>query len=437
MSSNAKTLIVAAIILLFAFSLAAGGYLMGMKQGSKVAVSTPTTVPPVALNPQNAQPVGRLQPGAVAPPSHASLLKENTEEPFKPAAPTPTPGAKFTHFQVGNRNVKDMVIDDGYVWVGTSGGVVRYEIKTNDYRLFDIRNGSLLANGVFHVGRLSGNRISVGTYGGGWSIMDTKTEKWTTYNIPNGLADPFIYDVLEMRNGDVWVATWSGANRIRAKDGVAPLDDRNQWDTFTVENTKGGLPNNWVYGLAEGKNGEVWIATEGGLARFKDDQWTHWTHEAGLGAPYEQVKEVNQYMNDPAKTSSHHAKQKEEQGLSKVTTAYNPNYIISLEVDNDGIVWCGTWGGGLARFDGEKWTNFTTAEGLPSNFIFMLRRDDKGTIWIGTSKGLARREGNGFKVLTMADGLFAENVFSLAAEENGTLWVGSFGGVARIFPSGS
>ncbi|MBF0427463.1 MAG: regulator [Magnetococcales bacterium] len=428
---------IAAVVIIGACGLAAGGYLLGVNTAGKTAktateaqIPTPQTGAP--LNPQNAQSVGRLPPGSVAPPSHANIIKENPDGSIQAAPPT-NPGAKFTHFQVGNRNVKDMLLDGNFIYVGTSGGVIRYDIKTNDYKLFDVRNGSLLANGVFHVGRLSGDRISVGTYGGGWSILDLKTEKWTTYNIPNGLADPFIYDVLELPNGDIWLATWSGANRIRG----GALDDRTKWDTFTVENTKGGLPNDWVYGLAAGKNGEIWIATEGGLARFKDDQWTHWTHESGLGAPYDQVKDVNQYMNDPAKTSSHHAKQKEEQGLSKVTTAYNPNYIISLEVDKDGIVWCGTWGGGLARFDGEKWTNITTAEGLPSNFIFMLRLDEKGTVWIGTSKGLARREGDGYKVLTMADGLFAENVFSFASEGNGTIWVGSFGGVARIFPPGS
>ncbi len=427
MNPNTKNYTLVAVIIVIAIGLAAGGYLIGVKRGAQTAVQPAVTAP---LSPENAQSVGRLSAGAVAPPSHANLIPENKEQPFQPAKPAMTPGAKFTHFQVGNRNVKDMLIDGDHVWVGTSGGVVRYELKTNDYRLYNVRNGSLLANGVFHVGRLSNNRISVGTYGGGWSIYDANTEKWKTYNIPDGLADPFVYDLLELKNGDVWVATWSGANRIRG----GTLDDRTKWDTFTVENTQGGLPNDWVYGLAEGKNGEVWIATEGGLARFKDDKWDHWTHESGLGAPYEQVKEINQYMNDPAKTSSHHARQKEEQGLSKVTTAYNPNYIISLEVDDNGVVWCGTWGGGLASFDGEKWVNYTTTEGLPSNFIFMLRKDDKGTVWIGTSKGLARREGNGFKVLTMADGLFAENVFSLAVEKNGTLWVGSFGGVAKIMP---
>ena len=99
------------------------------------------------------------------------------------------------------------------MWVGTSGGVIRYDTKTDAYKLFDDASG-LLSNGVFHVSRLDG-QIAVGTYGGGLSLLDEKTEKWETYNIPDGLGDAFVYDVIKTTNGDVWIATWSGVNRIK------------------------------------------------------------------------------------------------------------------------------------------------------------------------------------------------------------------------------
>jgi hypothetical protein len=77
-------------------------------------------------------------------------------------------------------------------------------------------------------------------------------------------------------------------------------------------------------------------------------------------------------------------------GLQKVDVAYNPNYIVSLAVDSQGVVWAGTWGGGLSRFDGKTWTQYTVAEGLPGNHVFMLHIDPKGVMWIGTNNGLAR-----------------------------------------------
>jgi len=337
---------------------------------------------------------------------------------------------KFTHFRVGNRNVKSMYAQGGYVWVGTSSGVIRYDVNKDDYRLFDVRNGSLLANGVFHVGPM-GNSIAVGTYGGGLSVFDQEKEKWTSFNIPQGLADAFVYGVMKVSNGDVWIATWSGVNHIVG----GALQDSSKWRTYTVENTKGGLPNDWIYGLAEGLNGDVWLATEGGVALFRDGQWKHWTHTDGVGAPYDLVKGQNTFDSDPGAVSSHHARQKEEQGLGHVKTAYNPNYIISLVADGKGGVWCGTWGAGLAHFDGEKWTNLTKDNGLPSNHIFMLHKDEKGRLWVGTSAGLALRKDDGsFSVITTADGLFSNNVFSMTFSQDGSQWVGSYGGVARIYP---
>jgi ligand-binding sensor domain-containing protein len=337
-------------------------------------------------------------------------------------------GSRFAHFRIGNKNVKSIFVDGPIVWVGTSGGVVRYDTKTDQYRVFDNRNG-LLSNGIFYVGRIQG-KLTVGTYGGGMSVLDEQTEKWRHYNIPEGMGDAFIYDVIEAKNGDVWVATWSGANRIRG----GALDDRKQWDLFTVENTQGGLPNDWVYGLAEGKNGEVWLATEGGMARFVDGKWDNWNHAKGIGVAYEKVKDAIEFRNDPGKASVHHARQKQEMGLENVNIAFNPNYIVALEVDREGKVWAGTWGGGLSIWDGQKWNNYSSFEGLPGNHVFTLHQDTRGRMWIGTGRGLALWQNGQFKTMTMNDGLFANDIFSMATTADGGMWVGSFGGVAFIRP---
>jgi ligand-binding sensor domain-containing protein len=336
------------------------------------------------------------------------------------------PGQAFTHFRVGNKNVKAIYPDGKVMWVGTSGGVIRYDTDTDQFKLYDARNG-LLSNGIFYIGKLD-RRIAVGTYGGGLSLLDEGTGQWDSYNVPDGLGDAFVYSVLQSSNGDIWIATWSGANRVR--NGA--LKDRSKWELFTAENTKGGLPNDWVYGLAEGKNGEIWFATEGGLARFQKGVWSNWNHASGLGTPFAKVKNDIQYKNDPSQISSHHAQQKREMGLEGIDVAYNPNYIVSMVVDRDGVVWAGTWGGGLARFDGRRWKNYSVSDGLPGNHIFMLHLDPQGQLWIGTNNGLARLDHGKFHVMTTRDGLFANNIFSMATAQDGSLWIGSFGGVAHI-----
>lgn len=369
---------------------------------------------PAAGNESNAQQAQTL------PQAHPAV-------PSNPDAPGPL--RKSIQFQVGQRNVKTLFVESGTTWIGTSGGLVRYQQNGDKYTHYDNKSG-LLSNGVFYVNRIQG-KIWVGTYGGGLSIFDTQNGTWRNYNIPNGMADAFIYDVLETRNGDIWIATWSGANRIAG----GQMDDTHSWQTYTVENTDGGLPNDWVYGLAEGINGEIWLATEGGIARFIDNKWASWRHKDGLGAPYERVAQDIQFQNDPAKFSSHHARQKVEQGLQDIKVAYNPNYVIALLVAPSGEVWAGTWGGGLSRFDGRRWQTYTVADGLPGNHVFALGQDPAGGIWVGTSNGLAKFDGKSFLTYKRSDGLFSNVVFSIAFGADGSAWIGGTGGLSW-FPRG-
>lgn len=395
-----------AVLIVVAAGAVALAYTLGIKEGEH---SPPTTIP------------GTTE--AALPANHPETAAGN-------AATGKAGSATFTHFQVGNRNVKGMYANGDEVWVGTSGGAIRYDLKKEDYKVYDVNNGSLISNGVFHVSKL-GNNIMIGTYGGGLSAFDLTTQTWKNYNIPDGLADQFVYDIAVDPQGNYWIATWSGVNFVPGGNLSQPAG----WKTYNIENTKGGLPNDWVYGVETGKNGDMWFATEGGLARLdKNLTWTHWQHEQGLGANYDDVKNDIEFTNDPAQASKHHAQQKAEQGMENVKVGYNPNYIVSMLVDDSGAVWCGTWGGGLSKFDGNQFVTYSVKDGLPGNHVFMLHKSTDGGIWIGTNRGLAKqaKDGKGFSVMTKADGLFADNVFSMAVAADGSLWVGSFGGVARI-----
>jgi len=439
----------AAIGVIVIAGLVAGAYTLGKQHGAAdnpaPAAINAAAAPQAAANPAAPAPLANPNlpavSGAPLPPQHPPLPAGAAQEQAaampqqqqREGKVTVDPTQKFTHFRVGNKNVKMIFADGKVMWVGTSGGLVRYDTRDDSFKLYDATNG-LLSNGVFYVGRLKGNGLSgqlaVGTYGGGLSLLNEAKGTWKTYNIPEGLGDAFVYGVLQAKNGDIWIATWSGVNRIRG----GALDDRSKWDLYTVENTGGMLPNDWVYGLAEGRNGKIWLATEGGMASFDNGKWENWNHAKGLGAAYERVKDAIDFKNDPSKVSVHHAKQKEEMGLSGIEVAYNPNYVVALTVDRNGEVWAGTWGGGVSRYDGKAWKSYTVKEGLPGNHVFMLHVDTKGQLWIGTNKGLALWQNEKFKVMTTADGLFADNVFAMTTTREGDLWVGSYGGVAHIRP---
>ncbi len=332
---------------------------------------------------------------------------------------------KWHHYALGQRNAKALAFNGKYLWIGTSKGLIRYDTTTADQVIVYGTSNGLLSDGIFSLMPDKEGNMWVGTYGGGLSKFDG--ERWTNYNVPDGLADAFIYDILFLPDGTMWIATWSGANRVQGE-----ISQPGSWSTFTVKNTNGGLPNDWVYALDLDQQGNIWFGTEGGLAVFDGKEWKNWGHKDGLGAPYEVVKEANPPTGDVGKESVHHGRQKIEQGLEHVETAYNPNYIVSMIVDRQGRVWCGTWGAGVSQFDGKRFTTYTTQDGLPGNYIFSLAEGPDGIIWVGTNQGLARFDGIAWKTYTTKDGLFGDAVFSLVLNRKG-MWVGSWGGVSHIF----
>jgi len=74
------------------------------------------------------------------------------------------------------------------------------------------------------------------------------------------------------------------------------------------------------------------------------------------------------------------------------TTCYDransglPHDVVnSIAIDNNGMKWIGTYGGGLAKFDGNDWTVYDTSNsGLPGDRVKTIAIDENNTKWIGT-----------------------------------------------------
>ena len=120
-------------------------------------------------------------------------------------------------------------------------------------------------------------------------------------------------------------------------------------------------------------------------------------------------------------TRSRHDLTTQVEGLA----SYNPNYVFSIHADPAGIIWAGTWGGGVSRYDGKRWTNLTTQDGLAGNIVYAMAQDDKGVFWFGTDKGLSRFDGKSWKNLGKADGFLDSHVYAVAVAPNGDIWAGT------------
>jgi ligand-binding sensor domain-containing protein len=229
----------------------------------------------------------------------------------------------------------------------------------------------------------------------------------------HGLADYWIYSFAEQKNGDFWIGTWAGVNKVDGKTG--------KFSTYVKE-----LINEWVYGIAVDAQDRVWFGTEGGVSLFDGKRWKSWTHKDGLGAPNDDQLPFS--ANTGLGTRSRHDLSVSAQGPA----TYNPNYVFCIMAAADGSIWAGTWGGGASRWDGKAWTNLTMKQGLAGNIVYSVAQDKSGALWFGTNRGLSRWDGKAFTNWGVAEGLLDQNVYAVAVAPDGDVWVGTRKGVARI-----
>lgn len=184
---------------------------------------------------------------------------------------------------------------------------------------------------------------------------------------------------------------------ITVSRGFAALDPEKALTQYTqnVWGTDSGLPHNSVTAITQTQDGYLWIATEEGLARFDGVRFVVFDKE-----------------NTPGLRS---------------------NQISALVSDTDNTLWIGTSGGGLSKFHGGQFTNFTTRDGLSSDTILSLYNDRKGSLWIGTDgRGLNRLQGHHFSKYGVANGLPDETVFAIAGGSDGSIWIGTHRGLSKL-----
>src|SRR5207249_161008 len=133
---------------------------------------------------------------------------------------------------------------DGYLWLGTQEGLVRFDgIR---FTVFDQYNTEGIHHN--HISAVIPSRkggLWIATYGAGIIRMSGNTFRPITRK--EGLAGDSTSCLCEAKDGSLWIGT-HGTGLSRLKDGV-----------FTTFTTANGLPHNDVWSLCDDHDGGVWV----------------------------------------------------------------------------------------------------------------------------------------------------------------------------------
>ena len=284
------------------------------------------------------------------------------------------------------------------------------------------------------------------------------------WQVPQGLPQGTIYSIAQTRDGYLWLGTQTGLVRFdgvhfapfESSGGAAPgnvwvrslLEDGNGnlWagtigaGLFRLHNgvpqqfsMKNGLPSDNIRCLASSRNGDLWVCTENGLARFSKGTWFTFRGAQGLSTNnFRAADEARDgsiwFGGDSANLSVWNGSAFTQHTLSSM-----PQYatVRALLCSGDGSVWIGT-SDGLIRLKNGVEHRFTAADGLAGNYIYCLREDRDGTLWIGTKNGFSRWRNGEIESYRSKDGLSQSTVYSLMEDREGSLWAGTKNGLNQF-----
>ena len=305
---------------------------------------------------------------------------------------------------------------DGNIWVGTDGGLARFEDgrfrtrteEAGDHGavrcLFEDREGNLwmgssnglkrLRDDVFTVyGKDEGlpsdepNAVFQDRRGNIWvGFLDAGLRRFSpgisdTGSAPAGLANGRVYSIRETRDGEMLVSGREGLTRV--KNGIAR--------TFVPPDPQG---RKRVYDALQDSRGRLWLALPNGLAELRGEE------------------------------------------LRSVIPAASPvmleSSFVTLAEDRDGSLWAGTIRGGLWHIAAGGSRLYTMSDGLGSDQIRSLYQDPDGTLWVGTlGGGLNAFRAGRFVRYSARDGLLSDNI-SKILDDGSSLWLSTTRGICRI-----
>ncbi len=192
-----------------------------------------------------------------------------------------------------------------------------------------------------------------------------------------------------------WMGTFKGALMVNSNN------------EFHNYNSTGGCTDNRIAGILCDNEGNIWLASDGqGIFRYTVCPFTYYNETNGL--PHPVVMSIIKAADGVIYSGTYGG------GLVKIANGKTETFtlpsnsvaaqqILTSTLDSKGILWVGTQNNKIWKFNGSVFTAFDNIKGLPPGSINELFFDDRQRLWIASSFGFGYIEDDRFRIVKPND----------------------------------
>ncbi len=288
----------------------------------------------------------------------------------------------------------------GFLWLGSHNGLYRFDGRnflTMEHDPFDLNS---LPNNVVQTLYLDGDYLWIGTYSG-LARLDLKNYQIIRYqnseNLVSSLSNNIVTAIVRTNDGKLWVGTLDGLNLLNEGDGSFER-------FFTSSENLPNTEHHKIRSLLDDNQGSLWIGTGNGVFRrsLMDGIIKHYpADQSGLkGTLGEFVMHMTMDSSETIWFASWPGGLSQYERGSDSFKSYRFKEDLrfySLVCAENGLVYAGTWGGGLFVLDPKNGDyrhlsrKEQTKSGLKNDTVYSLFFDRAQNLWLGTNgSGLHR-----------------------------------------------
>jgi signal transduction histidine kinase/ligand-binding sensor domain-containing protein len=307
---------------------------------------------------------------------------------------------------------------DGYLWLTTSTGVFRFD-GVRFQSVEEATNGAV-ANSEIH-------SIFLSRSGGLWmktraaGLLFWKDGRLTTFTDRRCTPALQLEGIAEDRDGSLWLQASGGLFRLHGS----------VCEQIGAEH---GYPGGFPGAILVDRGGTVWVRTLGGAVLFMPPGQSRFRavdFDAGpISAAFVFVTDAHYAFLHQAPDGSIWLS--DDYGLRRVTGkgGGQSSRFGDFTFAADGALWAVS-DQGLRRFDHvDQWPtlqtpgeSFTAADGLSSNAAWKVLTDREGSVWVGTNSGLDRLRRTALTAVPLPPA--EEHEFGIVAGDQGSIWTGN------------